>query len=311
MIRRSIGKIVWHFRNKKSWNQNKLKLEQEYEEGKKLYKKHANSLMTISLSPSALGVKVIRPDDYNNQTEFHIPASFANIVAVISKEIKERFNYASNARFLTGDYVLMRELKERDFPKLVEDVPEIREKKIWGMYLKEAHTLPMIEEMLDLLIPIAEKSIFQSYVEIESCLIYRTQFTAFPETSSQVWHSDNHQNLVMKIMIYLNDVNKVNGPFEYLEDPDTHSNPRVEGSVPRKYLDGRIPYRVIKDYIHRGYERRLAEGKQGTVIFFDDNIIHRGNVPLEGYRDAIVLQLKPSTKQTPPYVRHGVTTWIL
>ena len=43
-------------------------------------------------------------------------------------------------------------------------------------------------------------------------------------------------------------------------------------------------------------------GPAGTMIIFDDNIIHRGTLALEAHRDVLVLQVRPAAFRAEPYV---------
>ena len=49
-----------------------------------------------------------------------------------------------------------------------------------------------------------------------------------------------------------------------------------------------------------GYRAEKLIGPQGTTAFFSENILHKANIPEEGYRDAVVLMLRPAHQKFDP-----------
>ena len=43
------------------------------------------------------------------------------------------------------------------------------------------------------------------------------------------------------------------------------------------------------------------------IFLFDNNIIHRATIPKVEFRDAVVLQFKPSIKELRPYINREIT----
>jgi|GEM_PF-4261943 hypothetical protein len=103
-------------------------------------------------------------------------------------------------------------------------------------------------------------------------------------------------------MIYLNDVGLEQAPFEYLRRAVDGGVIRVSPSWPRKYPEGRVPQELIDRYKKEGYESYAATGKAGTVLVFDDKIIHKGNYAKQGFRDVLVLQLEPALFRKKKYI---------
>ena len=102
-------------------------------------------------------------------------------------------------------------------------------------------------------------------------------------------------------MIYLTDVDAETGPFEYGREGKTQ-RPIMGGPVAPLYGDSRIPEKALKDYLARGFEPYRVIGPRGTMILFDDNVLHRATVPSRGYRDVLMFQIRPSTSRRRPCV---------
>ena len=109
---------------------------------------------------------------------------------------------------------------------------------------------------------------------------------------------------------YLSDVLQNTAPFEYLRKKTTHEPVRVKGGMPPKYPKSRVPNDVIENYIANGYEAHKVLGPTGTMLLFDEKIIHRGNMGVNGHRDVVILQLKPVAFKPEKYIdpRWSLTT---
>ena len=66
--------------------------------------------------------------------------------------------------------------------------------------------------------------------------------------------------------------------------------------------NNRIPTEWIDNKISEGYERYKITGKSGTIIIFDNNIIHKANIARNNYRDIVNIEIRPNlTKQNEYY----------
>jgi hypothetical protein len=91
--------------------------------------------------------------------------------------------------------------------------------------------------------------------------------------ASQNWHRDGEDRQVLKIFIYLNDVDEETGPFMYVKESikglkygKLFPQRPPEGSYPNESVDKAVSPEDIK----------LCLGKAGTVIFCDTTGLHRG-----------------------------------
>jgi hypothetical protein len=107
------------------------------------------------------------------------------------------------------------------------------------------------------------------------------------EYGARAWHRDREDRRMIKICIYLNDVDENGGPFEFLKP---EFNDRVCESI--KY-----PYKsVFLDEMEKMSSDNLASdrvscvGKAGTVIIADTgHFYHRGKPPIQTNRTAVFL----------------------
>ncbi len=172
--------------------------------------------------------------------------------------------------------------------------------------------IPEIKMLVNFILPIVEKYIFNSHALVEGIYWYRTFENDTPDRSSFLWHFDNSCLERVKIMIYLNEVTSSNGPFTYLYNDSTNKGFKCKSS--------RIDFnnwesknsRLSKDEIEKAYKSGYSEkqfiGDPGSFAIFNTNIAHRGSKPFnKDNRDAIVLMLRPFHKKLSPYIHKNWT----
>lgn len=171
--------------------------------------------------------------------------------------------------------------------------------------------LKEIEEISQYITPYLEKEIYKCNVHLDRVYIYRNIITNKPPETSWLWHWDHHPKEIIKVLIYLTDVEENTGPFEYLRHSKTNKCIKMPTNrlgmktwgtkSPPGYPNSRVSVFQILEYINQGYERRKVVGKKGTTIIFDNNIIHRANIPVNKIRDVLVLQFRPSLEKRNQY----------
>lgn len=91
---------------------------------------------------------------------------------------------------------------------------------------------------------------------------------------SQNWHRDYDDKKLVKVFIYLNDVDEGAGPFSYVKE--THSQGRYANVLPAKPPYGLYPK---EEDLFKAIPRanvKLCTGKAGTVVFADTAGYHCG-----------------------------------
>jgi ectoine hydroxylase-related dioxygenase (phytanoyl-CoA dioxygenase family) len=116
---------------------------------------------------------------------------------------------------------------------------------------------------------------------------YRTRVKANAELDqSWLWHSDNTPVGTLKCMIALTDISSKNGAMAYLN--------RKNSSRVRKlkyFGDDSQKRNTSVDTLIDNESYLLANA--GDVLLFDNNNLHKANVPSSGYRDVMTCLLMP------------------
>ncbi|HAX88785.1 MAG TPA: phytanoyl-CoA dioxygenase [Cyanobacteria bacterium UBA11370] len=135
---------------------------------------------------------------------------------------------------------------------------------LWGL---EERLLNIVESYLG--VPVAYRGVF-----------FQRDLANGQNVSTRLWHKDPEDYRIVKILVYLNDVNENGGPFEYI--------PRYLNPQPFRlryqlfFSDSEMARLVPKS------EWVSCTGTAETVIFFDPhNIFHRGKLPTGSDRFAI------------------------
>lgn len=102
------------------------------------------------------------------------------------------------------------------------------------------------------------------------------------QRKSRLWHLDGEDRQVFKVIIYLDDVNEDQGPFQYI--PVSTTQKLVQQF---KYRQGYIQDTVMQQKVSSS-DYKSCLGVFGTVIFAaTSNIFHRGKIPVASDRFSI------------------------
>ena len=107
------------------------------------------------------------------------------------------------------------------------------------------------------------------------------------------WHSDNHPPEIINIIVYLTDVGDRDGGMQYVKAND---------EVVKRSFTFPAGGVILEDQMvgvenEPGIKIVNMTGEKGTVFIFDNCIFHRASVPLDKDRDALLLQVEPSTER--------------
>lgn len=137
---------------------------------------------------------------------------------------------------------------------------------LWGL---EQRLLNIVENYLGL--PVAYQGVF-----------FRRDIANEVAIKSRLWHVDLEDRKVLKIIVYLNDVNDNRGPFQYIPQSLTST---VVRSL--KYRSGYIRDETMQQALSPS-NWKSCTGISGTVIFAaTSSIFHRGKIPVASDRFAV------------------------
>jgi|TARA_R110002051_G_scaffold153540_3_gene225988 hypothetical protein len=153
-----------------------------------------------------------------------------------------------------------------------------------------------LETICSYLVPHLEETMYGCHLYVDKVYVYRT--TKCERDSSYIWHYDNNPDVIVKNIIYLNDVTDDNSPFEYLSKPDGRGHMfkafRIGPNEWKNAPNGSRVNKEVESLIDKGYNPTKVIGSQGTTFTFNNNTAHRANPIKEGYRDVINIRVKPT-----------------
>ena len=104
---------------------------------------------------------------------------------------------------------------------------------------------------------------------------------------SMRWHRDPEDKKMVKVFMYLNDVDEESGPFVYI--PETHFEGRLGYLFPPQPPRGSLPPPEEIAKIIPESKIKNCVGKAGTIIFCDTRGIHRGGNAISKERIMLTL----------------------
>jgi hypothetical protein len=131
--------------------------------------------------------------------------------------------------------------------------------------------------------------------------------TDAPPAVSQLWHRDPEDLRIVKVFIYLVDVDDRCGPFSFV--PGTHAFGFAAGTA-HKYEKSK---RLSDDQLSRVFapeQWRVCTGPAGTMILSDTTGYHRGGKPAAGHRILITFTFTSGARLAGRAIRiAGTPTW--
>ena len=133
-----------------------------------------------------------------------------------------------------------------------------------------------------------------NYVTVEKTIPIENDKLA---TYSQNWHRDPEEKRMIKVFIYVNQVDESNGPFVYAKQSQPSSKNVLSKFAPQKLPYGSYPDENSVLSVIGGEDLITAVGQAGTVIFCDTAGLHRGGLSFSGER-VMATGFYPSKKWT-------------
>ncbi|MCM3874377.1 MAG: hypothetical protein ND895_27115 [Pyrinomonadaceae bacterium] len=150
--------------------------------------------------------------------------------------------------------------------------------------------------------------IANGYLGMRSRLRYYNVWHTFPTSiearESQLWHRDREDYLIVKVFLYLSDVDEGAGPFMY-----------ARGSHPKGQLRREAAY-SLEGNVKRSTDAQMVEvvpreawfsgiGPKGTLIFADTRGYHRGGLARERARVMYTAMFTSPASQSEEFMLRG------
>ena len=251
----------------------------------------------VDSSLGRLGVVVIRPGD--RSPAFDLPPAHSQWVLRVAAAADRALARSARCRFVPS-------IRSLPAAERTDDVSEVANGEVITIQLQEPHSLDGLEELCGPLMNELEQRFYRSFVLVDKVYVYRSPISCRTPSASWVWHYDNHPREVLKVMVYLTDVDEETAPFEYLRAREV-GTPVYGSPLAPTYGTSRVTADRIAAYLADGFETHRVTGPRGTVIVFDDNIIHRGTLAKAGRRDVVVFQVRPAAFRACPRVNPAWT----
>ena len=148
---------------------------------------------------------------------------------------------------------------------------------------------------------VLEENTYNCHCISEAVLVYKSLPNG-PKRTSWIWHYDDNVNEQIKLIIYLNDVNKNTGAIQFLLKDDEGKKIKTSRLSPKinlkqVYYHSRIDNNSLLKFVSEGYKPTSLTGIAGTHCLFDPNCIHKATTPTEmPYRLCLVYNFRPYHK---------------
>lgn len=143
-----------------------------------------------------------------------------------------------------------------------------------------------LEALAAPLIKTLEREVFGCYLVPYQLQIVETHVKSFKDRQiNEQWHFDRTAHPNHKLFIYLSDVTKEDGPFQFVLN--RKGDPHVDHHYVRGYGDHKV----------KGGRPFSATGRKGTSFFINTDVVHRRSIPTRNNRLAVILAIRPVYKK--------------
>jgi len=117
---------------------------------------------------------------------------------------------------------------------------------------------------------------FKMLVKLRYYNVWLTFAADSAPRESQLWHFDREDNYILKVFLYLNDVDEGGGPFTYA--PKTHRKGVLRGTEPEYFIEKNVRRTTNEQMaaVVPPEDWITATGKKGTIVFADTRGYHKG-----------------------------------
>lgn len=236
------------------------------------------------------GVAVLRPSESG---VIALPPRFQPMVERLAQQAAMQLSATNRCRFVPP-------LSSMSLPGRVEMIPEVKRGAVITAQLLDPFALDGLSELCEPLMSEIEHKLYGAHALVDKVYVYRSLVSSQTPRASWLWHYDNHPREMLKVMIYLTDVDETTAPFEYLRGPDGRA--ALGRPLAPRYGDSRLTPQYFDRLTADGYQAVRVTGPRGTMLLFDDNIVHRATLAQSAHRDVVVFQVRPATFKSEPRI---------
>jgi hypothetical protein len=240
---------------------------------------------------TSFGVHVVRGND---DDLIRLPTGFDAAVERVARSASCALAQTAKCRFFP-------KVRAAGQVPLTAEIPEVAGGNVITIQLLNPFELDGVDALSEMLLEQVEQRIYGSYAIVDKLYVYRNPISTQEPRASWRWHYDNHPHEVLKVMVYLTDVREDTAPFVYLRE--TASGRWLPGGpLSPLFGNSRVPVEAIDQHLASGWAAHPVTGRRGTVLIFDDNIVHRATLAQASHRDVIVFQVRPNTFKVSPHI---------
>lgn len=237
-----------------------------------------------------IGVQVVEP---RGQGFLRVPSDFQAKVAEVARAVSAVLDRTEQCRFFP-------DVPPETLTPRTADVPAVVDGQVIKIEVRNPFAIDGIAALAEPLLAALEQQVYGCHLIVDKLYVYRSPVCRQVPIASWLWHFDNHPREILKVMVYLTDVDSESAPFEYLRDGQ--SRPRPGTPLAPLHSDGRVPAAQVERWFAEGWESHKLTGPAGTVLVFDQNVIHRGTLAKSRHRDVVVYQVRPAHFKASPVV---------
>lgn len=231
-----------------------------------------------------IGVRVIPPRAPDNPIA--LPLAYDALVSRVARSAAEALERSTSCHFFPR-------LPEGPIPARTSEIAAVVSGEVITIQLLEPFAIEGLHELCEPLLRELERTVYGSYTIADKVYIYRNPVSHQIPRTSWRWHFDNHPREILKVMVYLTDVSEDTAPFQYLREP-TSGRPLPGTPLLPLFGDSRVPTDEIDRRLAGGWTCHSVTGPRGTIVVFDDNVVHRATLGKTGHRDVVVFQVRPA-----------------
>lgn len=129
-------------------------------------------------------------------------------------------------------------------------------------------------------------AVVNEYLGLWSKLSYVDQWYTLPRgeidrVASQRWHRDYNDKHLLKVFLYMNDVDEAAGPFEYIPGTMIRGNRFADVYPWEVFGEDLYPPDAALEQLTGADESHVVTGSAGTLILCDTTGFHRGGFAIE------------------------------